>query len=126
MKTFFVLSAAALFLIGSLGFSHFGMEMGEQMTNCPFMPGQAAICTMDPLEHIAAWQNVFTALAPENILIFLIFASLIFFFVGHRRGTNHILSTPALCLSRRKVETPFVLSPLEKAFWRGTLHPKIF
>ena len=128
MKTLFVLSAGALFLIGSLGFSHFGMEMevGGEMLNCPFMPGQAAICTMNPLEHIAAWQNVFTALAPENILIFLIFASLIFFFVGLRRGTNHILSAPVLWLARRKVEIPFVLSPLEEAFLRGILHPKIF
>ena len=126
MKTLFVLSAAALFLIGSLGFSHFGMGMGEQMTNCPFMLGQAAICTMNPLEHIAAWQNVFTALTQENILIFLIFASLIFFFVGHRRGTNHILFVPAPWLERRKVEILFVLSPFEKALLRGVLHPKIF
>ena len=128
MKRSFILSAVVLFLVGFLVFSHFGMEMGvgEQMTNCPFMPGQAAMCTMSPLEHIAAWQNVFTALAQENILVFLVFASLIFFFIGRLWGTSHIFSAPALYMLRRRVEVPIVLSPLQEAFLRGTLHPKIF
>jgi len=125
---FFVLSATALFLVGSLGFSYFGMEMevGGEMANCPFMPGQAAICTMNPLEHIAAWQNVFTGLAQENILVFLACASLIFFFVRRLRGESHILSAPVPYMLRRRVEIPIVLSPLGEAFLRGTLHPKIF
>jgi len=125
---FFVLSAAALFLAGSLGFSHFGMEMevGREMLNCPFMLGQAAICTMNPLEHIAVWQNMFTALARESILVFLVFASLFPFFVRRLLDTSHNFSAPALYMVRRRVEIPIVLSPLEKAFSRGILHPKIF
>jgi len=124
----FILSVAALFLAGSLGFSYFGMEMevGGEMPNCPFMLGQAAICTMNPLEHIAAWQNVFTALAQKNILAFLVLASLIFFFVGRLRGASHILFAHELYMVRRRVEIPIVLSPLEEAFLRGTLHSKIF
>lgn len=122
-----VLLTLVLFAFVSMYGMSMGMEIEDgQMSSCPFMSGQAAICTMNPLEHIASWQNMFTVLAQENILVFLAFASLIFFFVGRLRGASHIFHGCALYMLGRRIEIPIVLSPLQEAFLRGILHPKIF
>src|SRR3989338_8344389 len=53
-----------LLLLGFFGLSHVMMPVGLDgdvaMTNCPLMFGQAALCKMNLLEHIAGWKIMFT------------------------------------------------------------------
>ncbi len=63
---FFVLAA---FIIVSLygAASSIGMQKNAQgkMTGCMFTG--TAICTMTPFEHLAEWQSMFSATAPQSV-----------------------------------------------------------
>lgn len=75
-KTFQFLTIAAFLYV-----SIFALPMmatmhhheGVPMSNCPFMIGEAALCEMNVLDHIASWQGMFAGLPPlENILFLLL------------------------------------------------------
>ena len=123
------LGMIAFFAGGFLGLTHFAMATGPdgQMSNCPFM-GVAALCQMNPLQHIAEWQKFFTALPPNNWATILIIASFILLAV---RGLKYIGRTdPPLMVSLRlQLSSISFLSckdPLQEAFSSGILNPKAF
>ena len=130
MKRSFILSAVVLFLVGFLVFSHFGMEMGvgEQMTNCPFMPGQAAMCTMSPLEHIVQWQQAFLGILKGDFLALeaLLLAIVLIPFAKPFSKLEKLTELAAQLLAYQKTHLIKVFDPLLLAFSDGILNPRIY
>lgn len=119
----------ALLMLGAAGVQHVGMNMhGDgQMVPCPFM-GEGAICDMNPLEHIAAWQSAFAASFQKDsggALALILFAALLVLAWWRRLFTG---GDPPLLRRwhsaiREGVRKP---DPLQEAFSNGVLHPKEF
>lgn len=87
---------------------------------CPLMPLQATVCTMTALDHVAAWQAMFTAI-PQGMIL-LILAVLIC--VAWRS------LVPAIEQSRgapaRFAREPYHAFPaFQELFSSGILHPKL-
>lgn len=133
--TEYVLSLAVfVFLsVSFLGLSHANMPMGEDgnmtMSNCPFMSGQAVVCNMDPLEHIAAWQNMFTSIPQQDIatllLILLASLALVFIWTRQRRRIPITDSLSTLGRVRAKEYIP-IANSLQELFSNGILNPKLY
>lgn len=118
----------ALLVLGSFGVLHFGMMPSDgQMSGCPFM-GEGAVCRMDPLEHLAAWQSAFTATIPGQSVasfVLLLLLSLLLLQHGRQRFARKKASPT------RGFRVPyrgrlFFHHPLQEAFSDGILHPKLF
>lgn len=129
-KYVFLASALAFFLVGFLELGRFGMIVRPdgQMSNCPFM-GVAAVCQMNPLEHIAAWQNMFTVSYQKDIFAFLVLLLLAFLKALLLRNFWHIHTKEPLSVEAmryRRINTLLILNPLQEAFSDGIIHPKIF
>jgi len=126
-------SVVTLWIIAFLVMSFWGlysMPMDEhgKMSNCPFM-GAAAVCRMNPLEHLAAWQNMFTIPPQKNILVFLILFLVAFLAALLSRNfwrtrAKESVSTKSLYYKRTNAAS--IRNPLQEAFSDGILHPKIF
>ena len=131
-KTLLVLGFVAFLLLGFFGPFHANMAMGEDgnmtMSNCPFMSGQAVVCNMDPLEHIAAWQNMFTSIPQQGglflILMLLASLALVLLWTHLRRPSIDHTHTSTKFLVRRDYMPP--ASPLQELFSNGILNPKLF
>lgn len=116
----------AFFLLGASNFSHAGMTTGMdgQMADCPFTPG-VAICDMNPLEMIAASQNLLTTLPQQNdlfsVLMLLIAAAVLL--------VSWKPPVPRRALSRVFVPRHDYVSfsnPLQELFSNGILNPKLY
>lgn len=128
-RTFLVLALVALLFLGFLGIGHFGMTgSGGQMSNCPFM-GMTAICQMSPLQHIAAWQRLFT-ISPTDPLTLLLLLLLALAATLSIASLWQIQKYPPDDYRRRRarsrVDTPIVFASLLEALSRGIIHPRIF
>jgi hypothetical protein len=133
VKYSLVLGMFVFLLVGFFGLSHNNMATSSdgQMSsgNC-FMPGMTEVlCQMNSLEHIAAWQNMFTAVPSQNDILLLL-ASLLTLALGALFTTHHSTAPPKTLVSQTsfvyyKRYVP-VLDPLQEAFSNGILHPKIF
>lgn len=128
MKKYFLLAAViTLLFAGSVGMPGMSMNVEGQMSNCPFM-GVTVVCTMSPLEHMAAWQNMFAALplkdmaALASLLILAVFTA---FFLRDVWDTSQ-LHLVAAHRQRFRRRTYSVRSELQDAFSNGILHPKVF
>lgn len=96
---------------------------GTMQQDCPYM-GEVGYCNMNITEHLASWQNLFTTtlehLNPLSLLSLLTLFVLAYFFVD--------------LLVRRRTERPLferwrtreLFDPLQLAFSRGILHPKLY
>jgi hypothetical protein len=132
VKYSLILGVFTFLSVGFLGLSHADMTMGpngQMSSNCPFMPGMASLCQMNPLEHIAAWQNMFTAVPSQNDVLLLL-ASLLALALGALCITRYGTAPPKVFASQSsfvyyKRYIPIV-SPLREAFSNGILHPKLF
>ncbi|OGZ45525.1 MAG: hypothetical protein A3C84_04245 [Candidatus Ryanbacteria bacterium RIFCSPHIGHO2_02_FULL_48_12] len=131
-KTLFSFGAVVFILMGTLGLSHFGMNMkmdmdgNMDMSDC-FMPGMAAICNMSLLEHITTWQHAFLAPPQQYGILSLL---LLFVFVlgaGHVRW-QYPLPKNILQALRSRVAQSYSLpaTPLQELFSDGILNPKLF
>lgn len=127
-----ILTATALLaflLFGSAGAMHFGMNMGAdgKMAPCPFS-GEGAICTMNPLEHIAAWQSAFTTTVQnERDIAFLLIALTLLFTVGFWRELFTKRDLRSLQRWHSVLREEFnIFDPLQEAFSNGILNPKVF
>lgn len=119
--------------VGFFGFSHTNMVMGldGQMSsgNC-FMPGMTEVlCQMNPLEHIATWQNMFTAVPNQNDILLLL-ASLLALalgalFTAYRSTAPPVTAVlqPQFLYYKRRIP---IIHLLQEAFSNGILHPKLF
>jgi hypothetical protein len=130
-KTLLLLGLTAFLFLGVFGMPH-AMTMGSDgtmaMSNCPFMSGQAVVCNMNPLEHIAAWQSMFTTTFQQNssTLILLLLAALALALVWTRtRWPSPARSLqPIFSIIRRENYLPPPL--LQELFSSGILNPKVF
>lgn len=121
-----------LVLLGGLGASHFGLNMKMQMdgsmsSNC-FMPGMtAALCQMNPLEHIASWQSMFTMLPSQNDIVSLLLLLLTSLLGLAWIGRIPIRApSPRISTAQRFRREPFPPNPLQELFSSGILNPKLF
>jgi len=126
-KGFVTFAIVAFFAVGVLGLTY-GMPMDSsgQMSNCPFL-GVTALCKMNPMEHMAAWQNMFAAVpsktAPE-LAALLLLALFVVAFLKDIWNSKKLELVPVF--SQRFREKTFVVSsPLQELFSSGILHPKI-
>lgn len=119
----------ALMFVGGFGVFHFGMDMDMDggMSGCPSV-GMAAMCEMNPLEHISAWQGAFTTLPYTNTLTLLIISLLALFFslVWIGRIPIRLPLAPVRPVRyTRRGEKP-VIHLFQELFSSGILNPKLF
>lgn len=109
---------------------HTNMDSDGTMSGCA-MPGMATLCKMDPLEHIATWQSMFTAVPSQNDTLLLL-TSLLALALGALFLTRRSAAPPKTApASQQKLFLYYkrhipVANPLQEAFSNGILHPKIF
>lgn len=119
-----------LALVVSLGFGYFHVKnmgsMDMPMPGCPFTTGFSVVCSMNPIEHIEAWQHMFTAI--PGTLAFVLLLSALLVLVSKILDTFFRLP----CLSTlsqiqpRQTQYFFIRNYLQEFFSRGILHPKLF
>ena len=122
----------AFFFVGFLGIFHFDMDMtsdGQMSSGC-FMPGMSTICQMDPIEHIAEWQSLFTAVPSQSDILTFLLALLTLvlgalFLYSHQGITPPRTLVPQSQFLYSKRHIPIVNS-LQEAFSNGILHPRLY
>lgn len=124
LKISLTLLLASLLLVGSLGVSHAGMSMNmdDNMSDCPFMPG-VSICSMSPIEMIAASQSFLSNITlNQDPFLLLVSVALII------TAFPQFFSPPKLSLRHKPIKKRLVVrsSFLEDAFSNGILNPKLF
>lgn len=129
MKPILFFGIIVFLLVGFLGLGHFGINMNSDgvMPNCPVMK-MAVICQMNPLEHILAWQSMFTFAPNQNntlALLLLLLASTLGVIRTPARYAAFLLKISPLRRQYELARASFVPS-LQEAFSSGILHPKIF
>ena len=121
-----------LLLLGFFGLAHVMMPVGLDgdvaMTNCPLMFGQAALCKMNLLEHIAGWKSMFTGMVQYDgvALLFSVLIALIFLHIWNKLRqpiVEHVHSVVRDVVRRNHLLPP---SPLAELFSGGVLNPKLF
>ena len=133
-KAFIGILLTILLATSFLGVAKTDMAMvsdGQMALGNCFMHGMTeALCQMNPLEHIAAWQSMFTAVPNQNNALMLLLALLALvlgalFLRSHRsRGTSKVLvSQSSFTYYKRHVP---IISSLQEAFSSGILHPKLY
>ncbi len=123
-KFLLVLSLIVFLLFLSFGFFHFSMS-NESMTDCPLM-GMSTFCQMNPLEHIAAWQILFTSLPAKsafNLLGFLFLALIVSISLKNRWQNNELWQQFHFRIQRTE---SLIYKYLQEAFSDGILNPKIY
>ena len=132
IRALFGILIAFAFLTSYFGVAtiHAPMDSNGTMSGCA-MPGMATLCQMDPLEHITAWQNMFTAVPSQNDILLLL-AFLLALALGALFLTHRSIAPPRVArVSQQKLFLYFkqripIIHPLQEAFANGILHPKIF
>lgn len=128
-----VLGLVAFLAVLLSGPSHsMGMEKQSDgtMSGCLFI-GMDELCAMTSAEHLAAWQSMFAATAPQKALVFslLILFALIFVFVlVHTRRLFLPWSDYIIHFRLYIRHNPHLslFDPLKEAFSQGLLNPKIY
>ena len=102
---------------------------GQMSSKCPFMPGMASLCQMNPLEHIAAWQSMFAAIPNQHDVLttlLLLLASFAFsLFLTRKANYPPIISDSKAQFVYNWTRTP-ITNPLQELFSSGILNSKIF
>jgi hypothetical protein len=127
---FLCIAVFALFMF-LFGIPHLGImqEMSNQLGNCPFMDGNTSICSMSPMDHIKAWQNMFVTLPIKDTLslLFLSLALLVLFGLKFFKKSfffeQSLIETYG---SHLPITDIFIFNSLKEAFSRGILNPKTF
>ncbi len=123
----------AFLFVGFLGLPHFGMNMnfGGIMPSCLAM-GMVSVCQMNPLEHILAWQGIFTFTFNQKDILAAIFLLLAATLGVMRLLARYVVSLLKSLLKVSSLRRQYArtrasfLSPLQEAFSNGILNPKIF
>lgn len=106
---YIALSVFSLFMI--TGHASHGMAMSD----CPYMAGQHAMCSMDTFSHITAWQNVVNTILSETLLLIIFVAILV--------PWPLVINTSPPSALRRRPERK--ISLYTELFSQGILNPKI-
>lgn len=72
------------FVIAALFGAHLTMQMDSQevMQNCPLLGHTESVCTMTATEHIAKWQQLFTATVKSSKFLFAALLLMSFAFIA--------------------------------------------
>jgi hypothetical protein len=101
-KTFAILLLVALASVGGWSAHVVNVDMQGEMSGCPFMG--TALCQMNPLEHLSAWQGMLAYLPGQAVLSTLL-ALVLFLALGFPVGTIPRLSqSPPLRAARARRE----------------------
>lgn len=118
----------AVFWVLLFGLFQMDMNMDTMsgQTNCPFASHSMSICQMNPLEHIKEWQSMFTMLPAENLLsfIFVLFALLAISKFPH--WDKLLKLKPSHLFLYNNALYQRIFNPLQEAYSRGILNPKLF
>lgn len=122
---------AGIFLFVTVFSVTLGMKTDEHgnMSDCPFMSEYISVCPMGAIEHIAKWQQLFTAIFSQSdtlafiMLLFFTFISLtIFAHISRIFFFTSALSPPIV---NHESETT-LFNPLVIIFSQGILHPRLY
>jgi hypothetical protein len=124
-KAIFSLGILFFFLLGLFGFSHstMGIASDGEMSGCPFNLG-SVVCTMSPLEHVSALQNLFNML-PSDISTF----TLILLLLAFSHVISFAKSPPPKLFAYNNILNRKYIAPayfLQYAFSDGILNSKTF
>lgn len=113
------------------GMSHFKLaeHMNDTIATCPYMEGHTAVCDMSPIEHMQAFQSMFTILpAKDAASLFLILLLLLSVAVlkSLRRFSIYDNLQIKTFLNYLHLKHTLIFNPLKEAFSRGILNPKTF
>lgn len=126
-----LLAVFAFFAVATAGTAYVPMPMNDDgtMANCPYL-GITALCTMQPLEHIAALQTMLAALPAKiagifTTIIFLAFALLLTVLSPFNTGALRYVAC-SYAGKRRRRAVLSIPDAIRDAFSRGILHTKAF
>lgn len=142
-RSLLLFGVIAFFFAGFLATAHADMGMYDPMPMLsdvtPTAPMQGCLlsgvlhtntpCRMNPLEHIAGWQNMLSALpAQKSFFLFLalFFFALALYAAGKIFGVPRTQSAHRAVFRGRFFDHATFARPLQEAFSNGILHPKIF
>lgn len=119
---------ATFLLVGVTGVLYSGMMMGHGemgMPGCPLMVHSATLCTMNPLEHLNMWQNMFAAILMQSaVMVLLLLLALLFVYrFNQYLWLLHPSPQPVRIFYDPEVAT---YDPLWQFITHGLMHPKIF
>ena len=122
-----VLFLFTIFVFTALIGLHQGMATNQSgdMEGCIFT-GKMMLCKMNAIEHISLWQSIFTAV-PQELTALLSIPVLMLFALAAAFDSRQ--PQKQLGHSQLHLEQNFTISyinPLNEAFSRGILHPKIY
>lgn len=102
-------------------------KMGN-MTDCPLMRTSETLCPMSPIEHIAQWQQLFTAIQQNNstVLLAAMLVAAAFFLPINRTAVCDSLITFLYRRHKRGSPATQLYNYLLVAFSDGILHPKLY
>jgi hypothetical protein len=103
----------AILLIAALFGVYAVVAMPSHGTGCPFMPGHAILCSMNPLAQVAHWQMTFASVLSQ-LLIATFIAVALFRFAGTAPPLSRVAFAP-LCVPLRP-------TLMQELFARGILH----
>lgn len=101
------------------------MDKQGNMPGCPYMNG-VAVCKMNPLQHVAAWQSMFTALPSSSDLMALLLLVLLAIVFIRVVRTVHTVEAALLYNQRFKYRSHVAHHVLQEAFAKGVLNTKTF
>lgn len=129
-KILALMAVLTLILVVILGVGmEMNMDKGGSMTGCFFLnyQGPLALCPMSALEHMARWQEAFSAVPVLRLLSISLFALQLLYLLPTSLVAdlkpNVKRSLHALSRDRRLL---ICFDYLVLAFSQGILHPKIF
>ena len=113
--------------VNLFGVFHMSMIMQQdgKMSDCPFI-GKTAVCNMSPLEHLATLQNMLTSTPQQSGTLTILLTLLALVFIGFVAVNVSLDTNQEIYPARRFRFEPRIFNPLQLAFARGTIHPKIF
>jgi hypothetical protein len=125
-KPIFTIITITLFVAAAtLGIQMTMADNHGNMTPCPLMNGLSSICPMNIIQHMAAWQLLFSATMPTTIVLLL---ALMLLLVGFSsiNSKEDFSATAEFSNIKRRNSTPLFFNPLRLAFSKGILHTKIY
>lgn len=102
------------------------MDRHGEMMNCPFM-SETILCQMTPLQHLSAWQSMFTQISIKEIfnLFVLLLLSFILGLLFRNFWHRKYQLEHNLYFGSRTVLI-FIPNLLKEALSNGILNPKLF
>ena len=122
------ITIAAFLLVGVGSITHAGMMESDCQADsvcCSLMGHDAAVCSMNPLEHLSAWQSLFAAIPAQStvMLLLLLVALLLVFRLNQCPWLLYASSQPVYI---RRDPGVIIHDSLRRFITRGLMHPKIF